>query len=177
VEDLVDEAVDLTVRSGEVAAGRLLLAALERRGEDAVWEATLVLLAALASRPVYGLSERAGVEHLRAVARSTPAVNALLLEVQAEHRDAGRPAAREVWEQADAAVRWAGVVQLLVVVDLAVGSDHGRPRRQWIRRPAPPRGRRAYLRLAHAPPPPRPRLRSPPRPLRSHGPHRNDQPS
>lgn len=37
-------------------------------------------------------------------------------------------------------------------------------------------GRRANLRLAHAPPPPRPRLRNPPAPLRSHDQHCDDRP-
>jgi hypothetical protein len=127
VEDLVDQVVDAMVRTREWTAGRLLLDELEHRGEDAVWEAALLLLAVLASGPVYGLPERAGVDHLRAVARSTPdPVTALVLELQAEHRDAGQAAAREVWEQADTEVRQAGLLQLLVVVCSAVGSDHGR---------------------------------------------------
>ncbi|WP_345703747.1 hypothetical protein [Kitasatospora paranensis] len=116
-------------RTGEWTAGQLLLAELEHRDEDALWEGALLLLGVLATCPVYGLTERAGVDRLRAVARSTPdPVTSLVLEVQAEHREAGQAAARVVWEQADAEVRRVGLLQLLAVVCSAVGSDHGRLR-------------------------------------------------
>ncbi|GAA2773078.1 hypothetical protein GCM10010440_74650 [Kitasatospora cinereorecta] len=89
----------------------------------------------------------------------------LLTQVATEH-----PAIRKAW--ADMGYKTA-------VVEHGADRHRDRPPRphdQGIRRPAPPLDRRANLQLAHEPPPPRPRLRSPTRPLRSHDPRRDDQP-
>ncbi|MFB7669156.1 hypothetical protein ACFC1R_35465 [Kitasatospora sp. NPDC056138] len=126
VEDLVYEVADATVRTGEPEHGQLLLAELERRGDHALWEAALVCLGPLSSRPVYGLSEEAGVDRLRQIARSTPdAVTALVLELQARHRSIGRQAAHLVWQEAPADVRHTAMLQLLIMLCWSVGSEHG----------------------------------------------------
>ncbi|WP_030276400.1 hypothetical protein [Streptomyces sp. NRRL B-24484] len=126
VEELVDLAVHETVMSGDGATGRLLVSELERRGEGAVWQAALFLFGVLATRPVYGLPERAGVERLRQVARGTPdPLTALVLECLADHRDAGAVAAREPWRLAPSELQRAALLQLLISVCVAVGSDHG----------------------------------------------------
>ena len=51
-----------------------------------------------------------------------------------------------------------------------------RPRPEGFQGDSATLGRRADLRLAHAPPPPRPRLRNQPTPLRSHDQHSDDRP-
>lgn len=60
-------------------------------------------------------------------------------------------------------------------IDLEVVPTH--PGHQGLRRPAPQVGGQAHAGagLAHAPPPPGPRLRSPPRPLHRHDLHRDDR--
>ncbi|MEW1911265.1 hypothetical protein AB0442_22925 [Kitasatospora sp. NPDC085895] len=126
VEELVDLTIDETVRTGDGAAGRLLVAELARRGEDDLWQGALFLFGVLATRPVYGLPERAGVERLRLVARTTPdPLTALVLECLAEHRDAGAAAAHALWQLAPAELQRAALLQLLISACAAVGSDHG----------------------------------------------------
>ncbi|MDH6129788.1 hypothetical protein [Kitasatospora sp. GP82] len=128
VEDLVYEAADATVRTGDPEHGQLLLAELERRGDHALWDVALVCLGPLSSRPVYGLPEEASVDRLRQIARTTPdAVTALVLELQARHRSIGRQAAHTVWQQAPADARHTAVLQLLIMLCWSVGSEHGRP--------------------------------------------------
>ncbi|MBV6695614.1 hypothetical protein KV557_00545 [Kitasatospora aureofaciens] len=127
VEDLVYEVADATVRTGEPEYGQLLLAELERRSDHALWEAALVCLGLLSSRPVYGLPEEAGVDRLRQIARTTPdAVTALVLELQARHRSIGRQAAHLVWQEAPADIRHTAMLQLLIMLCWSVGSEHGR---------------------------------------------------
>ncbi|MFE7300645.1 hypothetical protein [Streptomyces sp. NPDC057579] len=60
LEDLVEDAIDATVRTGQPAAGRDLVAKLAHRGAEALWEGALLFLGLLASRPVYGLPEHGG---------------------------------------------------------------------------------------------------------------------
>ncbi|GAA2280270.1 hypothetical protein GCM10010430_77830 [Kitasatospora cystarginea] len=126
VEDLVYEAADATVRTSAPEHGLLLLAELQRRGDHALWEAALVCLGPLSSRPVYGLPEEAGVDRLRQIARTTPdAVTALVLELQARHRSIGTQAAHLVWQEAPADVRHTAMLQLLIMLCWSVGSEHG----------------------------------------------------
>lgn len=120
--------VDATVRAVDLAPGQSLVAELERRGGDTLWEGALLCLGPLAARPAYNLPEQAGVERMRLVARSTPdAVSALVMELMATHRDNGAQAAHLVWSAAGPDVRRAGMLQLLLTLARAVGgSDGGR---------------------------------------------------
>ncbi|MFF2750609.1 hypothetical protein ACFVVA_34385 [Kitasatospora sp. NPDC058048] len=98
VEDLVDQAADTAVRTGDPAAIQALLDELDRRGADALWEGALLCLAVLSSRPVYGrLDEHAGVARLRQAATATPDPGtSVMLELLAAHRELGVRAARLV---------------------------------------------------------------------------------
>ncbi|MFJ7913151.1 hypothetical protein [Kitasatospora sp. NPDC096204] len=128
VEDLVDQAADTAVRTGDPAAVQALLDDLDQQGADALWEGALVCLAMLSSRPVYGrLDEYASVARLRQAATATPdRVTSMVLELLAVHREFGVRAARLVWEEADEPVRSVAVVQLLITMCAAVGTESGR---------------------------------------------------
>ncbi|MEU8516390.1 hypothetical protein AB0C76_33125 [Kitasatospora sp. NPDC048722] len=122
IEELVEIALDATVRTGAPAAGRRLVEELGHRGDDALWNAALLLLGLLAIRPVYGLREHQGVEQLRRVARTADPVTALVLGVQAVHRADGAAAAREAWNQDSAGIRSAALSQLLITTAFVIGS-------------------------------------------------------
>ncbi|MDH6711231.1 hypothetical protein P3T27_007984 [Kitasatospora sp. MAA19] len=126
VEDLVDDALDATVRTGSPAIVRVLLEELADRGDDAFWEAAALLLGLLATRPVYGLAEHQGVEHLRQVARTADPITSLVLLLQSVHRADGAAAAHDSWQQAPMELRGPALAQLLISVAYAIGTGDGR---------------------------------------------------
>ncbi|MQS16302.1 hypothetical protein F7Q99_29820 [Streptomyces kaniharaensis] len=141
IEDLVEYALDAPVRTGAPAASRDLAAELSRRGNDALWEAALLLLGLLATRPVYGLGEHQGVERLRQVARTADSVTSQVLSTMAVHRTEGVAAARETWQRAPAVAREPALTQLLISAACVTGSHEGRlgPRRPSPRHRPPSR--------------------------------------
>ncbi|MFE7530530.1 hypothetical protein ACFU7Y_33155 [Kitasatospora sp. NPDC057542] len=82
----------------------------------------------LSSRPVYGrLDEYGSVARLRQAANTAPdPVPATVLELLAVHRELGVQAARLVWEEAGDVLRPVAVVQLLITMCVAVGTESGR---------------------------------------------------
>ncbi|MFF2620106.1 hypothetical protein, partial [Kitasatospora sp. NPDC058046] len=126
VENLVDNALDTIVLTGDPAVVRGLLAELTHRGDHTLWEAAVLLLGLLATRPVYGLGEHQGVECLRQLARTADPVTSLVLSVQAVHRAEGAAAAREAWQQAPVAPRGPALAQLLISVACTIGTGDGR---------------------------------------------------
>ncbi|MFJ9847310.1 hypothetical protein ACIRYZ_44185 [Kitasatospora sp. NPDC101155] len=126
VEDVVDDALDATVRTGDPADVRGLLAELAQRDGDALWEAAALLLGLLATQPVYGLGEHQGVERLRQVSRTADPVTSLVLSLQAVHRTEGVTAAREVWRQASTTFQGPALAQLLISVACTIGTGDGR---------------------------------------------------
>ncbi|MCC9312229.1 hypothetical protein LN042_35090 [Kitasatospora sp. RB6PN24] len=126
VEELLITALQDTVRTEHEGPGQALVAELERRGTEALWEAAQLCLGLLASRPVYGLVGQNGTEHLRRVARTADPPTACTLNLLATHRDRGHQAARPIWDQATPAVRTATLHQLLITVASSIGSDGAR---------------------------------------------------
>lgn len=122
---LLEQALDDIVRTGRAEPGQHLLAELERRGEDACWQAVLLLLGLLATRPVYALPEEQGVERLRRVARTADQVTKLVLELMAAHRAAGADTAHAVWDRAPQPVRSVALLQLLIAVSSSIGTEAG----------------------------------------------------
>ncbi|MFF4384600.1 hypothetical protein [Kitasatospora sp. NPDC001547] len=126
VEQLVDDGLDAVVCTGDPGVVRGLLAELADRGDTALWEAAVLLLGLLATRPVYGLGEHQGVERLRQVARTADPGTAMVLSLQAVHRSEGTIAAHDTWQQAPAANRELTLKQLLIAAACTIGADHGR---------------------------------------------------
>ncbi len=124
VDDLVGYIVDDTVRTADLAAGRWLVAELERRGDAALWGAMLTLLRPLAARPVYDLPERQGIDYLRRIARGpSDPVTALLMGLSAAYRELGEETAREIWHHATAELRSTAVLRELISRSLVLGSQ------------------------------------------------------
>ncbi|MFB7673210.1 hypothetical protein ACFC26_17550 [Kitasatospora purpeofusca] len=114
VHDLVETAVEDTVDTASPAAGRWLVAELERRGDKALWEAARGLLADLAVRPAYGLPGHEAAARLRLAARSAQPDVALVLEMRVAHWDQGEDAVAALWQEAAPELRRVAIMHLLI---------------------------------------------------------------
>ncbi len=125
VEDLVERAIEETVRSGgQPEPGWELLHELEHRG--LLWNAVLVLLGPLSSRTVSGRDERDYVARLRYQGERCPdPVTALTAAVSADHREHGTDAEQERWRRSDELTRRRALLQLLSTYCWLIGGEAG----------------------------------------------------
>jgi hypothetical protein len=128
IEELLDEALEATVRTGLADPGQALVAELERRGDDAGWEAAGLCLGLLAARPSWGPDgqrrpEQEVVDSLRRTARTADPATSITMEVLATTRQRGAEKARPIWDRAPAVVRRVALLHLLIMLASLIEFD------------------------------------------------------
>ncbi|MEU3495322.1 hypothetical protein ABZ747_17775 [Kitasatospora cineracea] len=124
VEALVEESIEQLVADPAPDTLLALLDLLEAAG--ALWQAVLLVLGPIASRPLPGYSEPEAAGRLHKLAQDTPdAVSALTFTLWATFRAHGTAPARELWNTAPAEIRRGCAAQLLIQYGHCIGADTG----------------------------------------------------
>ncbi|MFH8387159.1 hypothetical protein ACH4E7_40670 [Kitasatospora sp. NPDC018058] len=121
LHDLLEGTIDDVVATASPDAGRWLVAELERRGAEAMWEAARQLLSPLAERPAYGLPEHDAAARLRLTARSAQPDVALVLEMRLTHWEQGEEAVAALWQEAAPELRRIAIMHLLITYCMVHG--------------------------------------------------------
>lgn len=110
VDDLVQGALNETVERNTPQAGLALFGTLDERGDEAWWRACALLLDFMAANPVNGVVGPGSAAAVREQIAVSVSPQRQVLMLIAEHRESGRDAARQVFNnlgmlEAEAATR------------------------------------------------------------------------